>query len=98
MSVSKKDMKKWVDALRSSDYKQCTNQLHDGVGYCCLGVMAKVVYGNKDTYLMDGLPDTYSRLEKDLKDHGIYSEALISMNDEGNSFEKIADYIEGEMK
>jgi len=29
----------WVDALRSGDYNQTTGVLHDGFGYCCLGVL-----------------------------------------------------------
>jgi hypothetical protein len=30
---------KWITALESGEYKQCTGQLsHDG-GYCCLGVL-----------------------------------------------------------
>lgn len=32
----------WVDALRSGEYEQCQFVLHDGKGYCCLGVLAKV--------------------------------------------------------
>lgn len=40
--------KKWLAALRSGEYKQCTSSLicraYDGsaVAYCCLGVLAKV--------------------------------------------------------
>ena len=39
---------KWLAALRSGEYKQCTRALvgtaddDSGVGYCCLGVLAKV--------------------------------------------------------
>jgi len=28
----------WLDALESNEYTQCLGTLHDGVGYCCLGV------------------------------------------------------------
>lgn len=35
--------KKWVAALRSGEYGQCTGQLADGKGnYCCLGVLAHI--------------------------------------------------------
>ncbi len=34
--------KQWVEALRSGLYQQCTGQLCDGTGYCCLGVLSKV--------------------------------------------------------
>lgn len=41
----KKDIKdKWVEALRSGKYKQCTGALcrvyYNGCAYCCLGVLA----------------------------------------------------------
>ncbi len=34
--------RQWVEALRSGLYQQCTGQLCDGTGYCCLGVLSKV--------------------------------------------------------
>lgn len=38
--IMKPEIKKlWVEALRSRKYKQTTNALRDGVGYCCLGVL-----------------------------------------------------------
>jgi hypothetical protein len=30
---------KWVSALRSGDYKQTQNRLHNEYGFCCLGVL-----------------------------------------------------------
>lgn len=38
----KANRRKWVEALRSGKYKQTTQVLHDGEGYCCLGVLACV--------------------------------------------------------
>lgn len=35
--------KKWVEALRSGEFKQTTQTLQDAGGYCCLGIAA-VVY------------------------------------------------------
>jgi hypothetical protein len=40
--------KQWVEALRSGNYKQCTEQLRDGnpeegFSYCCLGVLADLL-------------------------------------------------------
>lgn len=35
--------KKWVEALRSGDYKQTTRELWSDDGYCCLAVAAKVL-------------------------------------------------------
>jgi hypothetical protein len=34
------DMKHWIEALRSGKYKQTKKMLSDGIGYCCLGVLA----------------------------------------------------------
>jgi hypothetical protein len=33
----------WVAALRSGEFTQATNKLYNGVGYCCLGVLCKVL-------------------------------------------------------
>ncbi len=30
---------KWVKALRSGEYEQTRQRLHDSTGYCCLGVL-----------------------------------------------------------
>jgi hypothetical protein len=48
--------KRWVDALRSGEYKQARNYLSAGDGYCCLGVLCEiavqdgVVFKDDDTY------------------------------------------------
>lgn len=34
---------KWIDALRGGSYKQIRGSLHDGYGYCCLGVLCDLV-------------------------------------------------------
>ena len=34
--------RKWVEALTSGEYKQCTGLLHANGGYCCLGVLADI--------------------------------------------------------
>lgn len=38
MNVNKENIKKWVEALESGEYKQTTGVLRDYDGYCCLGV------------------------------------------------------------
>lgn len=35
----------WCAALRSDEFTQCQRVLHDGKGYCCLGVFLKKVVG-----------------------------------------------------
>lgn len=32
------NIRKWIDALRSGEYKQTVGALRDSSGYCCLGV------------------------------------------------------------
>lgn len=33
---------KWIEALRSGEYRQVTGVLHSDGAYCCLGVLCKV--------------------------------------------------------
>ena len=33
---------RWVKALRSGEYKQCQGEMHNGVGFCCMGVVCDV--------------------------------------------------------
>lgn len=53
---------KWLEALRSGEYKQARGQLQHKHGFCCLGVLcdiyAKEGKGSweKTFYQMDGLP------------------------------------------
>jgi hypothetical protein len=34
---------KWLDALRSGEYKQITGRMCTEKGYCCLGVAAQII-------------------------------------------------------
>lgn len=34
--------KKWVEALRSGEYKQTQSKLHNEEGFCCIGVLCEV--------------------------------------------------------
>jgi len=40
--VNKKNIRKWIKALRSGKYIQITGNLHKDNGYCCLGVACEV--------------------------------------------------------
>jgi hypothetical protein len=44
---------KWLKALESGEYKQCTEALFDGTGYCCLGVADVVCLGRTFTRSTD---------------------------------------------
>jgi hypothetical protein len=94
---------KWVKALRSGRYQQSRGQMHDGVGYCCLGVLAKEAglrLPPSDAYETS---DDYAELWKFVGGENVGRE-LAERND-GNaswvgnaqSFAQIADYIEREM-
>ena len=99
---------KWIEALRSGKYKQGSGLLSGFDGsYCCLGVLCEVmeipkhhsesvkgfVYGDDVAFFpykyldQSGLNDTTGRPKGD-------GPSLLSMNDAGVSFEKIASAIE----
>ena len=46
-------LKKWIAALDSGEYKQGQLQLQDGFGYCCLGVACKVLIPNASLWTSD---------------------------------------------
>lgn len=46
----------WIDALESGEYQQAQTVLHDGTGYCCLGVLCRVAGA---TFRKANEPDTY---------------------------------------
>lgn len=97
----------WIDALRSGKYNQGRKYLHTYIDsdhrFCCLGVLCDLntsvvkkqekvdkelefTFFSYDQYIAM-LPDKF-KMPKDLQ------LTLMSMNDSGESFEKIADYIE----
>ena len=100
---------KWIAALRSGEYKQAVGALYDGEGYCCLGVLCKVLgeefTKDNEYWEVDG---EYSVLPGNLVERaGMYSPAgcfwegddetersLTEENDNGQTFEEIADIIE----
>ena len=95
------DLKKaWIDALRSGDYKQCSNVLHYGSGFCCLGVLLDI---EGETWIAKA--NGYFSANND---HGLFQSetrkrlgllfkaetGLAKMNDTGENFSVIADWIE----
>ena len=48
MKPTKKQIQKWVIALRSGEYSQTTGTLEDDSGHCCLGVAC-------DIFIPDGM-------------------------------------------
>ena len=90
--------KRWVEALRSGEYKQCRGKLHgDDGGHCCLGV-ADIVFDLKvdGYYLLHG-----ENVPSAIRGSSDMANRLAAMNDgnieigiEPHSFFQIADYIE----
>lgn len=85
---------KWVEALRSGDYRQIQFNIGEGNELCCIGVGATVA----------GMPpDGGARFGTDVcaGTLGLSTDqksALILMNDtENKSFSEIADYIEANL-
>lgn len=100
--------RKWVEALRSGDYKQassflkidCDDNNSGDFCYCCLGIYAEVVERDVDACRYrseEGLVSYFSEGDELLKVSLIPEEVqitLTNMNDKGHSFNKIADFIE----
>lgn len=102
--------KEWLEALRSEDYNQTKGTLkgeipNGGTGYCCLGVLAEIMgyeveeepfedEGVLDMYKSEGPKKIYRNFSAILGDD--FVQDLIKENDEGSTFEEIADIIERE--
>src|SRR4051812_646937 len=92
----------WVAALRSGKYVQGRRQLETPSGAnCCLGVLCRVAKVEFNPLALSFFYEGYPmgvELSIEFAAHcGVSSvdEAhLIAMNDTGNTFEQIADYIE----
>lgn len=93
--MDKKLKAKWVKALRSGKYEQGGLVLRHENAYCCLGVL-RHINDPKDNESSDIEPGAMLS-DKQLKRFGFgprTAEKLADMNDEGISFNEIADYIE----
>lgn len=103
----KRELKqKWVDALRSGQYQQCTTRLNDGVGFCCLGVLLDVVdpewieldhkFGTaRGTMLCESFASEHGLDTGSFdEDREIQHQLAYLNDDEQKSFSEIADWIE----
>lgn len=89
----------WLRALRSKKYKQGTGELHPDNKFCCLGVLCDVLYPNSwQDHICTLKGDSGGLLPKLVRQRAkLDREAqlkLSNMNDQGNSFRKIASFIE----
>lgn len=104
MKVSKKNITKWANVLRSGKYTQSMLILQDQIGFCCLGVACKIFAKNYlkdlDGYLKgslpvgrDGSPDWLVNINKSFEIRT--GKFLSTLNDiDDFSFDEIADCLE----
>lgn len=98
--IDLKIKERWVAALRSGDYEQARNTLRNKKGaMCCIGVLCEI-QGRKwewddqrDAYVGAQLIVTPETSEYAGAGGGNFR-PLARMNDRGDSFTQIADYIE----
>lgn len=103
MAINVKNMKTWVKALRSGKYKQGKGQLRFDNTFCCLGVacdISKLDKWNKKWFYSEehlALPHSVRDwLGLRSKDPTVGSKCLSAYNDDGKTFQEIADIIERE--
>ena len=108
----KSNRKKWVKALRSKKYIQGEGELLNEHGhYCCLGVLSVIIgmkpitRSNRLTYFGKDYqiaPPSACMAVGLMDQHGTYDDTnnsancLTNDNDDGKTFEQIADIIESE--
>lgn len=91
---------KWVEALRSGNYRQCAEVLHNDAGqFCCLGVLHHVLTGDTPLkYWGEQSPRPNDLRFLDERLEGIEIVGIVSKkNDGGESFTEIADWIEANL-
>jgi hypothetical protein len=98
---------KWIEALTSGSYLQCSGQLKGRInedsgdeGYCCLGVLADIINPEGwefNNWVESGNDHEYTEsFDMDLPSSILpidIQKKLIIMNDDGCSFERIAEEI-----
>lgn len=111
--MKKSIMEKWVAALRSGKYKQTTGQLRNEKGFCCLGVLCnlhaeahpKFAAKQTDKQVYDGRCEVptnvvlnWAGMKTDTGYIDSTGDELTLLNDNGDSFKKIAKIIEKHYK
>lgn len=93
---------KWIEALRSGKYKQTTKVLKDKKGYCCLGVLRELIDPGSDDADENAQALSEDMCEIAGLERYTYKPANVQnivskMNDDGQNFLQIADYIEANL-
>lgn len=101
---TKKQIEKWVAALRSGKYQQTKDQLQNEYGYCCLGVACDLFISRKHQartidrrFILGTLPSDQFHSPKWLKIVSDYfstltGASLAGLNDDGYFDEKLAPF------
>jgi hypothetical protein len=95
---------KWVAALRSGDYEQGKSHLRENGKYCCLGVLCNTVNPDGwkgDFFVYKGEEDRNYLPSNFLEEVGLEFVAerkLAYSNDQGATFDEIADQIEKDVQ
>lgn len=94
----KQRVRKWIAALRSGEFKQAKERLYDKDcdGHCCLGVARNIL---KNSSCQVNATKSNKMLTRESFERAFGNElqpsTLAGMNDNGQTFSQIADYIEG---
>jgi hypothetical protein len=108
MRPAKKNIQKWIDALRSGKYTQCEDRLQKNNSFCCLGVACKIFISEKDQVMQPNTQQLFGITPQDqpkaptwLKKINLQFETdshesfIEYMNDiENMSFDEIADMLQ----
>lgn len=85
---------KWLEALRSGDFKQGASALSKNGKHCCLGVLCEIAGRDDDWREWSFMPfsegGAYGVSEQEAR-------TLSTMNDKGSTFIDIANYIEARL-
>ena len=104
--MNKKIKTKWLSALRSGEYKQIGSALHVADGYCCLGVLCRVMYpGEEWTVASHGTRLAFrgkftippDEILEQAEMNRQQAKGLAQLNDGGASFGAIANKIESKL-
>lgn len=94
--------KEWVNALRSGKYEQGRGCMYRDGKYCCLGVLAEVIgleFSRSTSHASVLLPSGYAAMPppeilKSIDLAFFHAQDLSVMNDRGETFLDISNYIE----
>lgn len=99
----------WITALRSGEFMQGQGQLRTGDKFCCLGVLSelakregldvKAVNGEGHSWLYASQKHFLPQIVAEWAGVTEFNDKqkLMNMNDGGDSFEEIADWIDGNL-